>query len=192
VRIPNLAATLAILRPRSDEARSITAAAAADGFYVTVTRPFVRALVEREPDVEPAELGPGALAAPRVDGRELAAIFAGGMLGAIGRGALEQALAIAPGSWPWATFAVNMLAAGLLGYWVTRLGVRDSHRVHARAFLATGVCGSLSTFSTMIAELIAMAERSRWGLACGYGAASIAGGLAVVSLGIALAHRRGR
>jgi fluoride exporter len=146
--------------------------------------------VEREPDVEPTE--PGARAAPRVDVRELAAIFAGGMLGAIGRGALSQALAIPPGSWPWATFAVNMIAAGLLGYWVTRLGVRNSHRVHERAFLATGVCGSLSTFSTMMVELVGMADRSRWALACGYGAASIAGGLIVVSLGIGLARRRSR
>jgi fluoride exporter len=148
--------------------------------------------VEREPDVEPTELGPDAAAVARVDGRELAAIFAGGMLGAIGRGALGEALAVSPGDWPWATFAVNMIAAGLLGWWVTRLGVRDSNRVHERAFLATGVCGSLSTFSTMMAELAGMADRSRWALACGYGAASIAGGLIAVSVGIALARRRGR
>ncbi|HEX4435743.1 MAG TPA: fluoride efflux transporter CrcB [Solirubrobacteraceae bacterium] len=148
--------------------------------------------MEREPDVESSELGTAARTASRVDGRELAAIFAGGMLGAIGRGALGKVLAIPPGSWPWATFAVNMIAAGLLGYWVTRLGVRDTHRIHERAFLATGVCGSLSTFSTMMAELIGMADRSRWALACGYGAASILGGLAVVSLGIALARRRDR
>jgi fluoride exporter len=146
--------------------------------------------VEREPDVESSELPAAARTTPRVDGPEMAAIFAGGTLGAIGRGALGQALAIAPGSWPWATFAVNMLAAGLLGYWVTRLGVRDPRRVHERAFLATGVCGALSTFSTVMAELIGMADRSRWALACGYGAASIAGGLIVVSAGIALAHRR--
>ena len=146
--------------------------------------------MEREPDVEPTELGPGAGAIPRIDARELTAIFAGGMLGALGRGALGQALAIAPGSWPWATFAVNMVAAGLLGYWVTWIGARDTHRVHERAFLATGVCGALSTFSTMMIELIGMADRSRWALACGYGAASVAGGLIVVSLGIALAHRR--
>ena len=146
--------------------------------------------MEREPDVETTELAPGATAFPRINGRELAAIFAGGTLGAICRGALGKALAVTPGSWPWATFAVNMIAAGLLGWWVTRLGARDSHRVHERAFLATGVCGSLSTFSTMMVELVGMADRSRWALACGYASASIAGGLLVVSLGIALARRR--
>jgi fluoride exporter len=148
--------------------------------------------VEREPDVDPTELGSGARTIPRVDARELVAIFAGGMIGAIGRGALGQALAISPGNWPWATFAVNMLAAGLLGWWVTRLGVRDTHRAHERAFLATGVCGSLSTFSTMVVELIGMADRSRWALAFGYGAASIVGGLIVVTFGIRMAHRSGR
>ena len=69
---------------------------------------------------------------------------------------------------------------------MTRLGARDSHRVHERAFLATGVCGSLSTFSTLMVELVGMADRSRWALACGYGAASIAGGLIAVTLGIGL------
>jgi fluoride ion exporter CrcB/FEX len=44
----------------------------------------------------------------------------------------------------------------------------------------------------MMVELVGMADRSRWALACGYGAASIAGGLIVVSLGIALARRSDR
>jgi fluoride ion exporter CrcB/FEX len=40
-------------------------------------------------------------------------------------------------------------------------------------------------------ELIAMADRGRWGLACAYAATSVACGLAAVLIGIALARRAG-
>jgi CrcB protein len=62
--------------------------------------------------------------APALDRQELAAIFAGGFVGAVGRAALEQSLKTHPGQWPWATFIVNMLGAALLGYFVTRLQER--------------------------------------------------------------------
>ena len=57
----------------------------------------------------------------RPDGRELAAIFAGGVIGALARvGLIQVGLAGAP-SWPWATFTANILGAFLLGYFTTRL-----------------------------------------------------------------------
>ena len=59
---------------------------------------------------------------PRLDARELAAIYAGGVLGALARVGLEEAAPHGVASWPWATFAANMVGALLLGYFVTRLG----------------------------------------------------------------------
>jgi fluoride exporter len=150
--------------------------------------------VEREPDIDAGtEAAEAAIAAyVAVDTRELAAIFAGGFLGAIARSALAQSLGVAPDRWPWPTFAVNMLAAALLGYAIAWLGEHHPRTLYARAFFATGVCGALSTFSAVMIELIHLAERS-WPLACGYGAASVAGGLAAVTLGIRLGARgRGR
>lgn len=44
----------------------------------------------------------------RPDGRELAAIFAGGNVGAVLRVALAEAAAPAPGGWPWPTFAATI------------------------------------------------------------------------------------
>ena len=95
---------------------------------------------------------------PTHDRRELAAIFAGGIVGALARTGLEQALPVRPGSWPWATFAVNVVGAAALGYFVTRLQERLPTSAYRRPFLGTGVCGALTTFSTMQLELYRMAR----------------------------------
>jgi len=120
--------------------------------------------------------------APQLDRQELAAIFAGGFIGAIARAALAQSLHVGADEWPWATFAVNILAALLLGYFITRLQERLPPSTYRRSFLGTGICGALSTFSTMMVELLAMIEGAHWTLAIGYAATSICGGFAAVFL----------
>ena len=141
--------------------------------------------MEREPDIDvQAEAAEAAIAASvAVDLRELGAIFAGGFLGAVARAALAQSLGVAPGSWPWPTFAVNLLAAALLGYVISWLGEHHPRTLYARALLATGLCGALSTFSTVMIELIHLDERAGLALAVAYGSASVAGGLGAVVLG---------
>ena len=134
--------------------------------------------------------------APHLDRQELAAIFAGGFLGAVARAALAQSLAVRPDDWPWATFAVNILAALALGYVSTRHQQRlpegrPPHAFLGRAFLGTGLCGALSTFSTMMLELLRMIDGAHWALALGYTAASVACGLAAVLLTSRLARSGG-
>jgi CrcB protein len=146
--------------------------------------------VEHESD-SAGQLGVGRvrLSAPRLDRQELAAIFAGGFLGALGRAALAKGLVSPAYAWPWATFVVNMIGAALLGYFVTRLGERLPPSLYGRAFLGTGVCGALTTFSTVTVELVQMLEGDHVALAVGYTAASVAGGLAVVFLTTKLVRR---
>jgi fluoride exporter len=129
------------------------------------------------------------LSAPRLDRQELAAIFAGGFLGALVRAALAKGLVAPAYEWPWATFAVNMLGAALLGYFVTRLQERLPPSLYGRAFLGTGVCGALTTFSTVVVELAQMLEGDHLALAAGYAAASLAGGLAAVFMTTKLVRR---
>lgn len=126
---------------------------------------------------------------PRLDGRELAAIFIGGCLGALGRAGLAVAAAPPPGHWPWPTFTVNLAGALLLGYLVTRLQERLPLSAYRRPLLGTGLCGALTTFSTMQVELLRMLEADRLGLACGYAVASIGGGWLAVLLATASARR---
>jgi fluoride ion exporter CrcB/FEX len=52
------------------------------------------------------------------------------------------------------------------------------------------VCGALSTFSTVMIELIHLYEHAGLGLACAYAGASVAGGFAALALGMALEARR--
>jgi fluoride exporter len=117
----------------------------------------------------------------RFDASELAAVFCGGFAGAIARAEVAEALPARAGSWPWATFAVNVAGAFVLGWAVTRLQERLPLSAYRRPLLGTGFCGALTTFSTMQVELLRMLDRQAVGLALGYAAASLAaGGLAVV------------
>ena len=117
----------------------------------------------------------------RVDRRELAAIFFGGAIGALARYGLAEALPHDAGSWPWATFAVNVAGALALGYLTTRLQERLPPSAYRRPLLGTGLCGALTTFSTMQVELLSMLDDGRTGLAAGYATASIAAGVLAVT-----------
>lgn len=107
------------------------------------------------------------------DGRELVAVFTGGAVGTVLRAVVETLLTPAPGHWPWATFAVNIVGAAVLGYVAARFA-EDSYR---RPLLGTGFCGGLTTFSTMQVELFVMIDRGHLALAATYAAASITAGL---------------
>jgi CrcB protein len=126
---------------------------------------------------------------PTRDRRELAAVFAGGAIGTLARGGLAEAFPHSPTSWPWPTFAVNLVAAALLGYFVTRLQERLPLSSYRRPLLGTGLCGGLSTFSTMQVELLQMLDDRAYALALGYVVASIAGGYAAVHLATAAVRR---
>jgi CrcB protein len=125
----------------------------------------------------------------RADRRELAAIFAGGFVGAIARALVAEWLPARPGEWPWATFAVNMVGAFMLGYFATRLQERLPLSSYKRPLLGTGICGALTTFSTMQVELLRMLDGDAVGLAAGYAAASVAAGFLAVALATNLVRR---
>src|SRR3954468_11149007 len=124
-----------------------------------------------------------------LDGRELAAVFAGGVLGALARASLVEAFPHDAGRWPWVTFAVNVAGAALLGYLVTRLQERLPLSAYRRPLLGSGFCGALTTFSTMQLELVQMLDAHRVALALAYASASLAAGFAVVFLATRLTRR---
>jgi CrcB protein len=118
----------------------------------------------------------------RVDRRELAAIFAGGFIGAVARAEVAEALPVHRGAWPWATFLVNVAGALMLGYFTTRLQERLPLSAYRRPFLGTGMCGGLTTFSTMQLELLQMLDDGDVVLALSYAAASVVLGFLAVAL----------
>ncbi|HKG38242.1 MAG TPA: fluoride efflux transporter CrcB [Conexibacter sp.] len=124
---------------------------------------------------------------PRRDVRELTAIFAGGMLGALARVAFAEGFPHARDAWPWTTFGVNLAGAFVLGWAFTRLPAAS----YRRPFLGIGVCGALTTFSTFQLELLRMLDSGNWALALAYAAVSLVGGIGAVRLGIAVARGQG-
>ena len=125
-----------------------------------------------------------------LDPRELGAIFAGGCMGALARAGLAEAAGDgSSGAWPWPTFAVNVLGALLLGYFATRLQERLPPTRYRRPLLGTGLCGALTTFSTVQIELLRMLDHDHFGLFLGYGAASVAAGFSAVALATSLTRR---
>lgn len=125
----------------------------------------------------------------RFDRRELAAIFAGGFVGAIMRAELVEALPSRSGQWPWATFVVNVLGAFLVGYLTTRLQERLPLSSYRRPLLGTGFCGALTTFATMQVELLGMLDADRFGLAAAYAMGSVTAGFLAVALASSLVRR---
>jgi fluoride exporter len=123
------------------------------------------------------------------DYRELAAVFVGGAIGTLARAALSTVLVRDPASWPWPTFIVNIVGAVLVGYFTTRLLERLPVSSYRRPLLGTGLCGGLTTFSTMQVETLTMIEHGHWAMAAAYATSSIVLGLLAVYLTTALVRR---
>jgi fluoride exporter len=123
------------------------------------------------------------------DRRELVAVFVGGAIGSWIRALVGVGLVTPTDGWPWATFVVNVVAAFLLGYFSTRLLERLPASDYQRPFLGTGLCGGLSTFSTMQVEVVRLLEAGAWVVAATYVLASVVAGLLALHLATALVRR---
>jgi CrcB protein len=108
----------------------------------------------------------------RVDRRELAAVFVGGYVGALARAGVVEALPHG------AILVANVIGTFALGYFVTRLQERLPLSVYRRPFVGTGLCGALTTFSTLQVELLDLPA----GEALLYAGASVVAGFAAVAL----------
>jgi len=123
------------------------------------------------------------------DPRKLAAIYAGGVAGALLRVGLAELASAGPGQWPWATFAANMAGALALGYFFMLFREHPEESLR-HPFLGTGLCGTLTTFSTLQLELYEMVDGGYLALAAAYCLATLALGYLCLRLGIALERRR--
>jgi fluoride exporter len=108
----------------------------------------------------------------------------GGALGALARWAVSEAQGIAPAGWPWATLVVNLTGCLLIGALLAVLLDRCPASTLWRPFLAVGVLGGYTTYSTFAVDVVRLVDAGAWATAVGYVAASVLGGPACVLLGL--------
>src|SRR4029077_17932110 len=114
---------------------------------------------------------------------------AGGALGTLARTGLSSLLVAAPTDWPSPTLTGNIVGAFAVGSFTTRWLERVPLSNYRRPLLGTGLCGGLTTFSTMQVETLKMIEHHHWALAAGYTVTSIVLGLLAVHLATAFVRR---
>lgn len=120
------------------------------------------------------------------------AVAAGGALGTTGRYAVSLLLGTAH-LLPWATLAVNLTGAFLLGLLLERLaraGAETPRRRLVRLALGTGLLGGLTTYSSLALEVTDLLGAGRPGAAVAYGLGSVCAGLLACAAGVAAGARR--
>ncbi|MCG5458053.1 CrcB family protein [Micromonospora sp. PSH03] len=113
----------------------------------------------------------------------LAAIAAGGVLGALARAGLQHAVPHPPTGFPWATFTINTSGCLLIGVLMAVLGQLDGGPPLVRPFLGVGVLGGFTTFSTYAVDVQQAIVVGAPGTALAYLAATLLGALVAVALG---------
>lgn len=129
------------------------------------------------------------MSAPHRDPRLLLLVGAGGAVGTWARWAVGEVVPVV-GGWPLATLTVNLLGSFVLGFLLEHLLRRGPETPRGRGWrlgLGTGVCGGFTTCSSLAVELDRLVSSGATTTALGYAAASLAGGLLAVGLGVALA-----
>lgn len=98
--------------------------------------------------------------------RALALVAAGGAVGGLARAGVAAALPHPPGTWSWATLAVNVAGAFALAALLGVLARRPSEAT--RLLVGTGLLGGLTTFSGLVVDVLLLADAGRPAAAAGY------------------------
>jgi CrcB protein len=108
----------------------------------------------------------------------------GGALGALARWAIAEGLPHSPDAWPWSTLLVNLLGCLLIGILLAVLLGRFPHSPWLRPFLAVGVLGGFTTYSTFAMDVVRLTGEGHDVLAVAYVLASVLGGVVAVVVGL--------
>ncbi len=87
-------------------------------------------------------------------------VFIGGGVGSLLRYGVSLAVAPYAFRFPWATFISNTVACLIIGF-VAGLSLKGSLDSSARLFLATGICGGFSTFSSFSNETLRLFQEGQ-------------------------------
>ncbi|MEM8986939.1 MAG: fluoride efflux transporter CrcB [Pseudomonadota bacterium] len=119
----------------------------------------------------------------------IAAVAAGGALGAVARYAVSAAaLRLAGPGFPWGTLAANVSGSFAMGVLIGVLAGLESIPEELRAFLTVGFLGAFTTFSTFSLDFVVLIERKAAPAAFAYAGASVLGAVAALFAGLVLAR----
>jgi CrcB protein len=85
---------------------------------------------------------------------------------------------------PWGTLAVNIVGSFVMGAFVELLARRFGASNELRLFVATGILGGFTTFSSFSLDFAVLFERGTQAIAFGYAAASVIGALLALFAGL--------
>ncbi|MGW9183648.1 fluoride efflux transporter FluC [Agromyces sp. NPDC055661] len=121
------------------------------------------------------------------------AVAVGGLIGTGLRLACDLAFPHGDGDFPIETLLVNLVGAFVLGWLVGGLWTRPTMPTWIKAGLGSGVIGSFTTLSAVMASLIVLTGAGEAWLAALYLLISVVGGLALAAAGLRIgsliAHR---
>lgn len=148
-----------------------------------------------DPDVDLHDPGQRAETAVR-EWDLVAAISVGGVIGALGRYGIGEAVSHRGDGFAWSTLIVNATGCLLIGVLMVlllerRSPARPAPRL-ARPFLGVGVLGGYTTYSTFAVDVQRLLVAHRPLLALAYVAGSVLGCLVAVWTATALTRRIGR
>lgn len=118
----------------------------------------------------------------RVDPPVLAAVSAGGVLGALARLGVSTLFPHGSADFPWATFGINVTGCLLIGALMVIATERSAHRLLA-PFLGVGVLGGFTTFSAYVLDADQAMRAGAPGVAVAALAGTLLAGLAAVWIG---------
>lgn len=120
----------------------------------------------------------------------LFAVAAGGMVGAVLRYLVNVcAMKLAGSGFPLGTMVVNVAGSFAMGVLVAVMALYWNASQEARLFLAVGLLGSFTTFSTFSLDVYTLYERQAYGLLFIYATGSFCLSLFGLVLGLALVRR---
>lgn len=114
------------------------------------------------------------------------AIGIGGAIGAMARhGVGLVSLRLLGPNFPWGTLAVNIAGSAAMGVFIAWLAAKEPHTAATRVFVATGVLGGFTTFSTFALDAVTLYRDRSLTIAGAYVAASVILSIAGLFAGLA-------
>jgi CrcB protein len=114
----------------------------------------------------------------------------GGAVGAVGRYLVYQLSAYLFGlHFPYATLIVNIVGSFIMGLIIEAMMLSWSASMEMRLFLATGILGAFTTFSTFSLDFAVLYRRGDLALSMIYVMASVIFSIGALFIGLSLARR---